>query len=282
MSKYNHIDYLIDKEHKVLDKGFVRLVDYMGSDNSIVQAARVSYNANNKEHTQESDAKLLNYLMKHQHTSPFEMCEITLHIKAPLFIARQWMRHRTASYNEISARYTEPNDDFYIPHIDNIKKQHAGNKQCSGDELLDESIAKYFINTTQKTSKNFLENYQYFNGDSVKLAREMNRINMPVNYYTEFYYKTNLKNLLHFLKLRTHTHAQFEIREYANVVLDIVNRWCPVASKAFIEHEVEAVKLSKKQIETLQQIYANRNIGTAKDYNLSERDFKELCDIIKS
>jgi len=281
MSKYNHIDYLIDKEYKVLDKGFVRLVDYMGSDKSIIQAARVSYNANNKEHTQESDAKLINYLMKHQHTSPFEMCEITLHIKAPLFIARQWMRHRTASYNEISARYTEPNDDFYIPHIDNIKKQHAGNKQCSGDELLNESIAGYFINITYNTGKNFLKEYKYLNGDSVNLAREMNRINMPVNYYTEFYYKTNLKNLLHFLKLRTHTHAQFEIREYANVVMDIVTKWCPVASKAFMEHEVEAVKLSKKQIEALQQIYANQNIEMAKDYNLSERDFKELCDIIQ-
>ena len=280
MSKYNHIDYLIDKEYKVLDKGFIKLVDYMGSDESIVKSARVSYNANNKEHTHESDTNLINYLIKHNHSSPFEMCDITLHIKAPIFIARQWMRHRTASYNEISARYTEVEDSFYIPDATRLKKQSKTNKQCSGNEQLDEESASNFINMSNDNNKYFLEYYQSFNEKG--LAREVNRINMPVSCYTEFYYKTNLKNLLHFIKLRIHPHAQLEIQEYAKIISSIVEQWCPITYQAFIEHEKEAVKFSKTQLQAIPSIIKNNFTGNAKDYNLSGREFSEICSVLNN
>lgn len=281
MSKYNHIDYLIDKEHKVLNEGFVKVVDYMGSDESVVKAARVSYDANNKPHTQEENAKLINYLMKHNHSSPFEMCEIELHIKAPLFVARQWMRHRTASYNEISARYTEVKDSFYVPDASRLTKQSKTNKQCSSQEAIDTIHADEFLNIVEIRNQHFIEEYNYFNSKEVDLAKEINRINMPVSAYTEFYYKTNLKNLLHFLKLRDHTHAQKEIQEYAKVIDGIIQQWCPVVYQAFIEHDKEAVKFSKTQIEAISQIIENKYKGDAKDYNLSKRDFQEICNIFQ-
>lgn len=279
MSKYNHIDYLLDKEHKVLDKGFIKLIDYMGSDESVVKAARVSYDANNKQHTQEENAKLINYLMKYNHSSPFEMCEIELHIKAPIFVARQWMRHRMASYNEISARYTEVKDSFYIPDVSRLTKQSKTNKQCSSQEALDTIGADVFINIVKNTNQNFIDNYNYFNSEEIDLAKEINRINMPVGAYTEFYYKTNLKNLLHFIKLRDHPHAQKEIQEYAKVIDGIIQQWCPVAYQAFIEHEKEAVKFSKTQLEAIPHIIHNDFKGQAQDYNLSKRDFQQICNV---
>jgi thymidylate synthase (FAD) len=281
MSKYNHIDYLIDKEHKVLNEGFVKVVDYMGSDKSVVKAARVSYDANNKPHTQEENAKLINYLMKHKHSSPFEMCEIELHIKAPIFVARQWMRHRMASYNEISARYTEVKDSFYIPNANRLAKQSKTNKQCSSQELLDTIHADEFLNIVEIRNQHFIEEYNYFNSKEVDLAKEINRINMPVSAYTEFYYKTNLKNLLHFIKLRDHPHAQKEIQEYARVIDGIIQQWCPVVYQAFIEHDKEAATFSKTQVEAIPQIIENKYKGDAKDYNLSKRDFQEICNLFQ-
>lgn len=281
MPKYNHIDYLIDKEHRVLDEGFVKLVNYMGSDESVVRAARVSYDANNKERTQEENNNLINYLMEHNHSSPFEMCEITLHIKAPLFIARQWMRHRTASYNEISARYTEVKDSFYVPDVSRLTKQSKTNKQCSSQEALNTITADAFINVVKNTNQTFIDNYDYFNGEDIELAREINRINMPVSAYTEFYFKMNLKNLLHFIKLRDHPHAQKEIQEYAKVIASIVEKWCPVSYQAFIKHDKEAVKFSKTQAGAIPKIIQNNYKGDAKDYGLSKRDFQEICDVFQ-
>ena len=281
MSKYNHIDYLIDKEHKVLNEGFVKVVDYMGSDESVVKAARVSYDANNKPHTQEENAKLINYLMKHKHSSPFEMCEIELHIKAPLFVARQWMRHRTASYNEISARYTEVKDSFYVPDASRLTKQSKTNKQCSSQEAIDTIHADEFLNIVKIRNQHFIEEYNYFNSKEVDLAKEINRINMPVSAYTEFYYKTNLKNLLHFIKLRDHPHAQKEIQEYAKVIDNIIQQWCPMVYQAFIEHDKEAVKFSKTQLKVIPQIIQNNYKGDAKDYGLSKRDFQQICDVFQ-
>lgn len=238
------------KEFKkpVLDKGFVRVVDLMGDDSAVVQAARVSYGKGTKSVNE--DAGLINYLMKYQHTSPFEMNEIKLHLKMPIFVARQWIRHRTANVNEYSARYSEIKDEFYTPLQTRITRQDKDKKQCSSEEQLE--CAEDFVNYCDKNANEALQKYTHFN--DLGLAREVNRINIPLSNYTEFYWKIDLHNLLHFIRLRIHPHAQYEIRVYAEVLLEIVKQWCPLVYEAFVEHRLEAQTFSKSQLEAIKKL----------------------------
>jgi len=214
----------------VLDHGFVRLVDHMGDDSSIVQAARVSYGEGTK--SVRCDTGLIRYLMRNQHMSPFEMCELKFHIKLPIFVARQWIRHRTANVNEISARYSVISDDFYVPSV--VNYQSKDNKQGSGAE---HEHSESFVREISRISYKAYESYKYMIEEGV--AREQARIILPVNMYTEWYWKIDLRNLLHFLKLRMDSHAQFEIREYANAIAQVVREHYPVTWSAFNENDTD-------------------------------------------
>ena len=215
------------EEYKVLDCGFVRLVDKMGDDSSVVQGARVSYGTGTK--TLNKDKGLIEYLWKNRHTSPFEMCEIKLHIKCPIFIARQWLRHRTANVNEYSGRYSVMKSDYYVP--DKICTQSTLNKQASAEQINSE-IEERMRSDILKVSEYALGLYHEYLAQGV--SRETCRILLPINFYTEFYWKIDLHNLLHFLKLRNHDHAQSEIRSYAEIILEkIVKPWVPLCYGAF-------------------------------------------------
>lgn len=215
-------------EYTVLDHGFVRVVDTMGNDSSIVQAARVSYGLGTK--SPEEDTRLIKYLMKNKHTSPFEMCEIKLHVKMPIFIARQWHRHRTASINEISGRYTEIVEEFYIPSLQTICWQSLSNKQGRG-ESFSEDLASLFQEEITKHSNSSFDRYKMMIDNNV--AKELARIILPLNTYTEFYWKIDLHNLMHFLTLRLDPHAQWEIQQYAVAILRIIQEWVPVTAEAY-------------------------------------------------
>ncbi|POG51582.1 thymidylate synthase (FAD), partial [Wolbachia sp. wRi_2] len=229
------IDAILYEEHKVLDHGFIRVVDYMGSDSAIVQAARVSYGKGTKQISQ--DEALIKYLMRHHHTTPFEMCEIKFHVKLPIFVARQWIRHRTANVNEYSARYSILDDEFYTPKPEQVAKQSDNNKQGSG-EAFDPDTSKEIIDSLTNDSNLVYSHYEKFIEQG--LAREIARTNLMLNYYTQFYWKIDLHNLLHFLKLRADKHAQYEIRVYAEVMLDIIKKWVPLAYNAFVEYCLES------------------------------------------
>jgi thymidylate synthase (FAD) len=221
------LEELLFKSFKVLDHGFVRVVDYMGDDTAVVQAARVSYGRGTKRSSQ--DQALINYLMRHRHTTPFEMCEIKFHVKMPIFVARQWLRHRTASVNEYSARYSILSKEFYIPDIDHLAPQSTSNKQGRDGALsLQEKERILDILRTDATQAyahyeelmNCTENGDIIDPERLGLTRELARMNLTLNYYTEFYWKVNLHNLLHFLSLRADAHAQYEIRVYAELIQD--------------------------------------------------------------
>jgi thymidylate synthase (FAD) len=256
----------------VLDKGFVRLIDVMGSDNAIVQAARVSYGAGTK--TVNDDKALINYLVKHKHTSPLEMCEVKFHLKMPIFVARQWMRHRTASINEYSARYSVLSDEFYLPELSRIQKQSKDNKQGSG-EALPKEMAEKVRNIIKTDAEQCYKNYDFLLSDDVNFARELARMNLNLNYYTEFYWKIDLHNFLHFLNLRCHPHAQYEIRVYAEKMLEIAKVWCPFAVEAFENFIMNAKTFSKTQIEVLKRM-VNGEKMTHELSGLSKRDWAEL------
>lgn len=232
---------LIDKNFHILDKGFIRIIDIMGNDDAIVQAARISYGKGTKHSSQ--DRALIRYLIRHKHTSPLEMCEIKLHIKMPIFVARQWVRHRTANINEYSARYSELDADFYIPELENIAAQSQDNKQGRGENLPHDQalIIQNLIKENSETS--YLRYEQMLQAG---VARELARIILPVNIYTQWYWKCDLHNLLHFIALRAHNTAQFEIREYANVLLEIIKEWVPGVYEAFVDYILEGVSVSKQ------------------------------------
>ena len=259
--------------HNVLDHGFIRVVDVMGNDSSIVQAARVSYGDGTK--TKREDSGLINYLMKHRHTSPFEMCEIKLHIKLPMFIARQWIRHRTANVNECSARYSVLPEEYYIPKVEDIAPQSAQNKQCRGGEI-NESDAKKAQELMIESSKKSYQNYKELLGSDDGedgIAREIARGVLPLNMYTEWYWKIDLHNLLHFINLRIHPHAQYEIRVYAEKLADIVQQWCPMAYNAFEEHVLHSHTFSRSQIKAIKKLLSGAEI---EDSSLSKRELEEL------
>jgi len=237
----------------VLDKGIIRVVDYMGNDDAIVRSARVSYGKGTK--TALEDAALIAYLYYNTHTSPFEMCELVLLMKMPIFVARQWIRHRTASVNEYSLRYSEAKDDFYIPDVEVIRKQSKTNKQ-GRDEPVDEAVANRFREWTKSASERAMSDYRMMLDAGV--ARELARINLPLNLYTEWYWKQDLKNLLDLLRLRCDPHAQWEIRQYADVIRFIVANWVPAVYKAW-ENTFMGARLTHSQLGLLYHVLMDGN-----------------------
>lgn len=259
-------------EKKMLDKGFVKLVDYMGSDKDIVNSARVSTGilTSAKEQATEKDEKLIRYLMRHRHTSPFEMVELKFHIKTPIFIARQWVRHRTANINEKSGRYSQLNTEYYVPDKDRIKSKGKINIQGSeGDVPLE--YKDEFINTINTINEKITDYYDEFN--SKDISNELTRINLPLSIYTEFIWKIDLHNLLHFLKLRMDENAQYEIRVYANAIYDIIKPLFPYTIKAFEDYILNSVTFSKNELDFLLSVMESHNVGIYNtDFRINEWD----------
>ena len=241
---------ILDKEYPVLDKGFVRLVDYFGGDQRIVQSARVSYGEGTKSVSQ--DGALIDYLLRHQHTSPFEQVVMTFHVKMPIFVARQWVRHRTGRMNEVSGRYSIMKDEFYVPAEDKVAPQSTDNKQGRATEAFDKETADKIIAQLEEGQKEAYENYSELIDNG--LAREIARINLPLSLYTEFYWEMDLHNLFHFLKLRLDSHAQYEIRVYAQVILEMCRKVAPMATESFINHMNEGVNFSGEEMRALRDV----------------------------
>ncbi len=241
---------ILDKEFKVLDKGFVRLVDYYGSDQRIVQSARVSYGDGTKSVSQ--DGALIDYLLRHQHTSPFEQVVFTFHVKMPIFVARQWVRHRMGRMNEVSGRYSVMRDEFYVPEDSCIAKQSTDNKQGRCSEPLPQDEAEEFRCAFEAGQKLSYEAYSKMLDKG--LAREIARINLPLSLYTEFYWQMDLHNLFHFLKLRLDSHAQYEIREYAKVILEMVRKVCPMATSSFENDMEKSVAFTGEEMDALRLV----------------------------
>ena len=241
---------ILDKEYAVLDKGFVRLIDYLGGDERIVQAARVSYGKGTK--TVSQDGALIDYLLRHQHTSPFEQVVMTFHVKMPIFVARQWVRHRMGRMNEVSGRYSIMKDEFYIPTEDAIAPQSSDNKQGRASEPFPKDKAEKICTQFEAGQTNAYNNYMHLVDDGV--ARELARINLPLSLYTEFYWEMDLHNLFHFLKLRLDSHAQYEIRVYAEVILEICKLVAPLATASFINHMNNGVTFSGEEIDAIRKI----------------------------
>ncbi len=244
------LDAILGHPFKVLDDGFVRVVDYMGSDSSIVQAARVSYGVGTKRVRE--DRALIRYLLRHSHTTPFEMCDVKLHVRVPMDIWRQWIRHRTASVNEYSTRYSVAIDSAQRTPADAWRMQSAGNRQGS-DGLIDGELGEML--TSQEAKLHRLSREVYEHRLEMGVAREQARKDLPLSTYTEAYWKTNLHNLLHFLALRMDDHAQYEIREYARTIgEEIVARWCPVAWEAFVDYRVNTVAFGEAELAIIEAL----------------------------
>ena len=266
----------------VLDHGFIRVVDYMGDDTSIVQAARVSYGKGTKKVN--TDAGLIKYLMRHWHSTPFEMCEIKYHVKLPIFIARQWIRHRTANVNEYSARYSILDKEFYLPTPENLAAQSQSNRQGRGDVIKGDQAKKVLDllkSDAERTYKNYEEmlNERYDGSiiDEKKsgLARELARMNLTLNTYTQWYWKTDLLNLMNFLRLRADDHAQYEIRAYADAMLDTLKKWVPTTYEAFMDYRVGGTEVSAKGKSTIQKLIKGEKVSI-EDSGLSKREWNEL------
>ena len=268
----------------VLDHGFVRVVDYMGDDTSIVQSARVSYGKGTKKVS--TDEGLIKYLMRHWHSTPFEMCEIKYHVKLPIFIARQWIRHRTANVNEYSARYSILDKEFYVPEKKHLSAQSTINRQGRG-ELITGEQADEVLQILKDDATRTYSNYEKmlnekFDGTVIDekksgLARELARMNLTLNSYTQWYWKTDLLNLLNFLFLRADSHAQYEIRVYAEAMLETVKKWVPITHAAFLDYRVGAVHVSAKGKKVIQQM-ANGEKVTHETSGLSKREWNELMN----
>ena len=255
----------------VLDRGFVRVVDYMGDDGAIVQAARVSYGRGTKKVRE--DRGLIRYLMRHRHTTPFEMCEIKYHIKLPIFVARQWIRHRTANVNEYSARYSVIDDEFYIPAPEHLARQSTANRQGRG-EVLDPSAAGRVLDMLRSDAARTYANYQEMM-EAHDLARELARMDLTLNVFTQWYWKIDLHNLLHFLSLRADSHAQYEIRAYADVMADTVRRWVPHAFEAFDDYVVGGAHFSRAGLAVVRRMLAGEQVSQ-EESGLSPREWREL------
>lgn len=270
----------------VLDHGFVRVIDYMGNDDAVVQAARVSYGRGTKQRSQ--DRGLIHYLMRHMHTTPFEMCEIKYHIKLPIFIARQWIRHRTANVNEYSARYSILDKEFYIPSPEHIASQSAINNQGRGQTLTAEQSARVIELLREDAERNYAHYQDMLNEDGEGnvidptkdcLARELARMNLTLNFYTQWYWKIDLHNLFHFLALRADSHAQYEIRAYADVMLDTVKKWVPLSYEAFEQYRQGSVRLSKNGLACVQKMLNGEVVNQA-DSGMGEREWGELMAML--
>ena len=276
------LESILYKPIEVLDHGFIRVIDYMGDDTSIVQSARVSYGKGTKQIS--NDRGLIKYLMRHRHSTPFEMCEIKFHIKLPIFIARQWIRHRTANVNEYSARYSILDKEFYIPSPENLAAQSATNNQGRGDALTTEE-ASNVINILRRDAEQTYSNYETLlnensSGETIDdnkagIARELARMNLTLNTYTQWYWKIDLNNLLHFLALRADGHAQYEIRVYADAMLDIVRKWVPLTYAAFEDYRVGGTEVSAKEINLIKKLINGEKVSF-EDEGLSKREWAEL------
>ena len=266
----------------VLDHGFVRVIDYMGDDSSIVQSARVSYGKGTKKVS--TDEGLIKYLMRHWHSTPFEMCEIKYHVKLPIFIARQWIRHRTANVNEYSARYSILDKEFYIPSKDQLSAQSTSNRQGRGDLITGEQadeVLKILKDDATRTYDNYEKMLnERFDGSTIDeskagLARELARMNLTLNSYTQWYWKTDLLNLLNFLFLRADSHAQYEIRVYADIMLDTLKKWVPITYDAFIDYRVGGTEVSAKGKLIIQKLIKGEDVDVESS-GLSKREWNEL------
>ena len=268
----------------ILDHGFIRVIDYMGDDSSIVQAARVSYGKGTKKVS--TDSGLIKYLMRHWHSTPFEMCEIKYHVKLPIFIARQWIRHRTANVNEYSARYSILDKEFYLPEPNHLAAQSKNNRQGRGDILQGEQ-AKKVLDLLKGDAERTYDNYENmlnerYDGSVIDesqngLARELARMNLTLGTYTQWYWKTDLLNLMNFLRLRADHHAQYEIRAYADVMLDTLKRWVPVTYEAFLDYRVGGTEVSSKGKKVLKKLISGEIIDLESS-GLSKREWNELME----
>lgn len=270
----------------VLDHGFVRVVDYMGADSSIVQAARVSYGKGTKQVT--ADLGLIKYLLRHRHTTPFEMCEIKFHLKMPIFVARQWLRHRTANVNEYSARYSILDNEFYVPDEQNLAAQSKSNRQ-GREALLEGEEKERALHLLKRDGEQTYASYQELLNmdeegnisDEKKkgLARELARANLPVSFYTQMYWKIDLHNLMHFLKLRADAHSQYEIRVYANKMIEILRAWLPLTFEAFREYVLEGTYLSASALQAVKMKLSGEKVDPAA-LNISPREWREILEKI--
>ena len=280
------LEEILYKAIPILDHGFVRVVDYMGTDSAIVQAARVSYGRGTKKVNE--DAGLINYLMRHRHTTPFEMCEIKFHIKLPIFVARQWIRHRTANVNEYSGRYSIMDKEFYVPQAQHLAAQSHSNRQGRGDVLTGAEAAR----ALEVLKGDALQAYKHYEEmlnedadgqvvDEAKtgLARELARMNLPVNFYTQWYWKIDLQNLLHFLSLRADAHAQYEIRVYAEAMLDILKAWLPITYQAFMDYRMGGTALSAKGLAVIKRMIAGEAVSQEQS-GMSKGEYRELMGVL--
>ena len=268
----------------VLDHGFVRVVDYMGDDTSIVQSARVSYGKGTKKVS--TDSGLIKYLMRHRHSTPFEMCEIKYHVKLPIFVARQWIRHRTANVNEYSARYSILDKEFYLPTKENLATQSKSNRQGRGD-LIDGEQANDILKILKEDAEKNYNDYEIIlnerhdgtivNESKKGLARELARMNLTLNTYTQWYWKTDLLNLLNFLSLRADDHAQYEIRAYADVMIDCLKKWVPITYEAFMDYRVGGMELSSKGRLVISKMIKGESCDF-ENSKLSKREWNELME----
>jgi len=266
----------------VLDHGFVRVIDYMGDDSAIVQAARVSYGAGTKQ--ARDDSGLIRYLMRHRHSTPFEMCEIKLHVKLPIFVARQWIRHRTANVNEYSARYSILDREFYVPAPEHLAAQSTSNRQGRG-EVLEGAEAAEALRILREDAERNYSHYEKllnetFEGETIEegrqgLARELARMNITLGAYTQWYWKIDLHNLFHFLALRADSHAQYEIRVYADVICDLAKAWVPAAYSAFEDYRLGGSGFSAAGMAALRRMLAGETV-TQEDSGMSKGEWREF------
>ncbi len=271
----------------VLDHGFVRVIDYMGDDAAVVQAARVSYGAGTRRVSE--DRGLIRYLMRHRHTTPFEMCEIKYHVKLPIFVARQWIRHRTANVNEYSARYSILDKEFYIPAPAQLAAQSGVNRQGRGEVLQGDAATRVLDILREDAERTYGHYEEMLNEDAdgnvpdpgrPGLARELARMNLTLNTYTQWYWKCDLHNLLNFLSLRTDAHAQFEIRVYADAMLETARRWVPIACEAFEDYRMGGVQLSAAALAVVRRLLAGEEIER-KGSGLGAREWRELMAVLE-
>ena len=262
----------------VLDHGFIRVVDYMGDDAAICQAARVSYGKGTK--SVQNDEGLIRYLMRHWHSTPFEMCEVKLHVKLPVFVARQWIRHRTANVNEYSARYSILDREFYIPAPEHIAAQSVVNNQGRGEALTGAEAARV-LDILKTDSERSYNNYQAMISDDGQrgLARELARMNLPANIYTQWYWKVDLHNLLHFLRLRADAHAQYEIRVYADAICSVVADWVPFAYVAFEDYRLGGATLSETALECVRRMLKGEAV-TQETSGMSKGEWREFEQLL--
>lgn len=281
------LEELLFEPIPLLDHGFVRVIDYMGDDTAVVQAARVSYGKGTSR--VRDDRGLIRYLMRHRHTTPFEMCEIKFHVKLPIFVARQWIRHRTANVNEYSARYSVLDREFYIPMPEHLGVQSASNRQGRG-QAIPAHQAEIILQQLQEDAHRCYDHYAQFLQEPgstpppdpswLPLSRELARMNLTLNSYTQWYWKANLHNLLHFLALRMDEHAQHEIRVYADAMAHVVQKWMPFVYEAFVDYRLQGAEFSRQELQALQHMLQGKPVDFAA-LGLSKREQEEFSNKIK-